>query len=189
LGLLAQTNLPGMQESYETACREHGHQPGFTLLPERDTPSVIFVAEDVDAAWRELGPHLLHDARSYADWNPGNETSAGISHVKTVSELRATSKSHRIFSVDEAVAHVRNGGMLTLSPLCGGVPPDIAWPYLDRVVSLVLPAVTAHGGVPADEAAAGNGVDRESARLAGSRRRSGQSGLCAAGDRQARQET
>jgi alkanesulfonate monooxygenase SsuD/methylene tetrahydromethanopterin reductase-like flavin-dependent oxidoreductase (luciferase family) len=146
LGFLAQTNLPGIQETYEAACREHGHQPGFTLLPPRDTPSVIFVAEDVEAAWRELGPYMLHDARAYAEWNPGNETSAGISHAKTIDELRATSKSHRIFNVDETVAHVRNGGMLTLSPLCGGVPPDIAWPYLDRAANVIPPAVAASDG-------------------------------------------
>ena len=139
LGLLGNANLPGMQEAYEEACRAHGHEPGPTLLPGRDTPSVCFVADDVDKAWEELGRYLLHDARSYAEWNPGNETSAGISHVHTIEELRATSKSHKIFSPEEAIAHARNGGMLTLAPLCGGVPPDIAWPYLERVVTAVLP--------------------------------------------------
>jgi hypothetical protein len=121
-----------MRETYEEACREHGHEIGPTLLPDRDTPSVCFVADDVDEAWDELGPHLLHDARSYAEWNPGNQTSAGISHVDNVEELRATSKSHRIFSTPEAITYVRNGGMLNLAPLCGGIPPDIAWPYLHR---------------------------------------------------------
>jgi hypothetical protein len=29
--------------------------------------------------------------------------------------------------------------MLNLSPLCGGVPPDVAWPYLKRVGEVVLP--------------------------------------------------
>jgi alkanesulfonate monooxygenase SsuD/methylene tetrahydromethanopterin reductase-like flavin-dependent oxidoreductase (luciferase family) len=143
LGFLAQGNRPGMQEAYEAACVEHGHQPGFALLPPRDTPSVIFVAEDVDAAWQELGPYLLHDARAYAQWNPDNDTSAGISHVETVEQLRATSHSHKVFSVDQTLHHIQTGGMLTLSPLCGGLPPDIAWPYLHRVADVVLPAVTA----------------------------------------------
>jgi len=41
------------------------------------------------------------------------------------------------------------GGMLKLSPLCGGLPPDIAWPYLKRVGEVVLPAVakTADNGL------------------------------------------
>jgi hypothetical protein len=106
----------------------------------------VFVAEDVDAAWQELGPYLLHDARAYAQWSPGNETSAGISHVETIEQLRATSHSHKILSISETVEHIRNGGMLTLSPLCGGTPPDIAWPYLECVTNAVLPAVAESQG-------------------------------------------
>jgi hypothetical protein len=34
---------------------------------------------------------------------------------------------------------VRRGAMLNLSPLCGGVPPGMAWPYLKRVGEVVLP--------------------------------------------------
>ena len=88
LGMLGNANVPGMREAYEAACQKHGHPPGATFFPERDTPSVCFVAEDIDQAWAELGEHLLHDVRSYAAWNPGDETSAGFSHVKTVDELR-----------------------------------------------------------------------------------------------------
>jgi alkanesulfonate monooxygenase SsuD/methylene tetrahydromethanopterin reductase-like flavin-dependent oxidoreductase (luciferase family) len=139
LGFLANGNVPGMAEAYETACRERGSEPGPTLLPDRDTPSVCFVADDVDPAWEELGPHLLHDARAYAEWNPGNETSAGVSEARTVGELRATSRSHRVFSVADAVDWIRRGQMLNLSPLCGGLPPDIAWRYLERVAESVQP--------------------------------------------------
>ena len=61
---------PGMKEAYESASREHGHEPGPVLVPDRDTPTVVFVADDVDRAWDEIGEHLLHDARMYAEWNP-----------------------------------------------------------------------------------------------------------------------
>jgi alkanesulfonate monooxygenase SsuD/methylene tetrahydromethanopterin reductase-like flavin-dependent oxidoreductase (luciferase family) len=141
LGYLAQGDPPGSLEAYEEACRAHGHEPGMTLLPNRDTPSVCFVAPDVDQAWREIGKHLLHDARTYAEWNPDNETSAGVADVSDVDDLRATSRTHRIFTADEAVAHVRGGGMLTLAPLCGGLPPDIAWKYLRYVDDAVMPAL------------------------------------------------
>jgi alkanesulfonate monooxygenase SsuD/methylene tetrahydromethanopterin reductase-like flavin-dependent oxidoreductase (luciferase family) len=148
LGYLAQGDVPGSQEAYEEACRAHGHQPGMTLLPNRDTPSVCFVAPDVDLAWQEIGPHLLHDARAYAEWNPDNQTSAGIAEADDVDELRAMSRTHRIFSADDAIAHVRGGGMLTLSPLCGGIPPDIAWKYLRYVDEAVMPALAAAGENP-----------------------------------------
>ncbi|EKF21500.1 luciferase-like monooxygenase family protein [Mycolicibacterium hassiacum DSM 44199] len=142
LGLLANGSVPGMQQAYLAACREHGHPPGPALLPDPDTPTVTFVADDVDAAWDELGPYLLHDARGYAEWNPAggdNSASAGISPARDVAELRAMSRSHRIISTADAIAIVRRGGMLNLSPLCGGIPPEIAWPYLRRVGEVVLP--------------------------------------------------
>ncbi|MCV7300405.1 LLM class flavin-dependent oxidoreductase [Mycobacterium barrassiae] len=139
LGLLANGTVAGMQEAYESACREHGHEPGAALLPPPDTPTVTFVADDVDAAWNEIGEYLLHDARMYAQWNPGNEVSAGISNAGDVASLRTDFPSHRIISVDEAVEIVRRGGILNLSPLCGGIPPDLAWPYLKRVGEQVLP--------------------------------------------------
>ena len=141
LGMLGNANVAGMKEAYEAACREHGHGSGPVFLPDRDTPSVCFVSDDVDKAWDELGPYLLYDARSYAEWNPDNETSAGISHVDTVDELRALSRSHRIYSVPEAVERVRAGEIINLSPLCGGLPPELAWPYLKRVGEVVMSEV------------------------------------------------
>jgi hypothetical protein len=139
-----------MREAYEAACHEHGHQPGPALLPDAETPSVTFVADDVDAAWEELGKYLLHDARSYAKWNPDYDTSAGISAARNVTELRERFKSHRILRVGEAIGIVRAGGMLNLSPLCGGLPPDIAWPYLKRVGDEVLPESTRAVSEPAE---------------------------------------
>jgi alkanesulfonate monooxygenase SsuD/methylene tetrahydromethanopterin reductase-like flavin-dependent oxidoreductase (luciferase family) len=138
LGMLANGTVPGMREVYDKACREHGHEPGMTYFPDPDTPWVTFVADDVDAAWDELGDYLFHDARGYAKWNPDNDVSAGVSAACDVADLRENFKSHRIIDTAAAADIVRRGGMLNLSPLCGGVPPDIAWPYLKRVGDVVL---------------------------------------------------
>jgi hypothetical protein len=109
------------------------------MFPNRDHPSVTFVADDVDHAWSEIGEHLLHDVKTYAAWNPGDETTAGFSHVQTVDELRAKPSSHVIISVEQAISQLRAGQVLNLSPLCGGLPPEIAWTYLKRVGDAVLP--------------------------------------------------
>jgi len=141
LGMLGNANVEGMHEAYQEACRQHGHEPGPIFLPDRETPSVCFVADDVDQAWDEIGQYLLHDVRAYAGWNPGNDYSAGFSDAATVDELRDNPTSHRIYSVEEAVKRVRAGEVLNLSPLCGGVPPEIAWPYLKRVGEVVMSEV------------------------------------------------
>ena len=59
LGLVLQTSKPGLKELYENECRAHGHEPGFVQLPTDGAPTAVFVADDLDKAWRELGPYLL----------------------------------------------------------------------------------------------------------------------------------
>jgi len=108
-------------------------------LPPIDSPTTVFVADDVDAAWAELGPYLMHDVLSYAEWNAGNAPTASVSFVRTAEELRAENRSHRILTVDEAIERVRSGAPLALHPLIGGLPPAIAWRYLETVVDQVLP--------------------------------------------------
>jgi len=136
LGLLANGGVPGMREAYESACRENGFEPGFMLIPEKDAATNCFVTEDVDAAWDEIGQYLLHDAMAYSQWNPDNTVSANITTAKTVDELRYESTSHVILSVDEARKRLAAGEVFNINPLCGGIPPAIAWPYLKTFAEL-----------------------------------------------------
>ncbi len=136
LGLLANGGVPGMQEAYESACRENGFEPGFMLIPEKDAATNCFVADDVDAAWDEIGKYLLHDAMAYSEWNPDNTVSANITTAKTVDELRHESTSHVILSIDEARKRLAAGEVFNINPLCGGIPPAIAWPYLKTFAEL-----------------------------------------------------
>ena len=99
LGMLANANVDGMREAYEAACRKHGHEPGPAFFPDRDNPSVCFVADDVDQAWSELGEYLLHDVRTMPRGIPATRRPAGFSHVATVDELREAAASHVIISV------------------------------------------------------------------------------------------
>ena len=140
LDFFAQTDGDDLAAAYHDECEKQGHPPGNLVLPSPDTPSTIFVADDIDRAWDELGSYLLHDATTYAAWNPQGNT-ASLSYGKTVDELRAENGAHRVWTVDEAVDWVRQNGYLGLHPLCGGVPPEIAWPYLRRVVDEVMPAL------------------------------------------------
>jgi alkanesulfonate monooxygenase SsuD/methylene tetrahydromethanopterin reductase-like flavin-dependent oxidoreductase (luciferase family) len=136
LGLLANGGVPGMREAYETACRDNGFEPGFMVIPDRDAATNCFVAEDVDAAWDEIGKYLLHDAMAYSEWNPDNTVSANITTAKTIDELRYESTSHVILSVDDARKRLAAGEVFNINPLCGGIPPAIAWRYLKTFAEL-----------------------------------------------------
>ncbi|HZP28121.1 MAG TPA: LLM class flavin-dependent oxidoreductase [Acidimicrobiia bacterium] len=130
---------PGIEGAYADAARAAGREPGQCTIPQPRTPMTVFVSDDEDEAWAELGPYLMNDVLSYGEWNEGATNVASLSYSRTPEELRAERGAHRIFTVPEAVDHVRTSFVLPLHPLCGGVPPDVAWPYLRRVVDEVMP--------------------------------------------------
>lgn len=142
LPFIAQRAGDDLDRAYREAAAAAGHEPGFLILPDADLPLSIFVADDVDRAWEEVGPHLLHDAKMYASWNEGDHATASLSFAQTVDELRAENRSHVVMTVDQAIEHVRTHGSLMLHPLVGGLAPEVAWGSLERVVDKVLPAVT-----------------------------------------------
>jgi hypothetical protein len=103
-------------------------------FPVPGEPTAVFVADDVDRAWQELGPYLLHDALTAASYRHGDDSVASISRATTVAALRAEPGPYRVLCADEATEYVKAGSPLPLHPLCGGLPPETAWPYLERAV-------------------------------------------------------
>jgi hypothetical protein len=104
-------------------------------FPVEGTPTTVFVAEDIDEAWDVLGPHLLHDAVMAASYRPHDDSVASISRADSVAALREESGPYRILTPDEATDYIRGGRPLPLHPLCGGVAPEVAWPYLELAVA------------------------------------------------------
>jgi alkanesulfonate monooxygenase SsuD/methylene tetrahydromethanopterin reductase-like flavin-dependent oxidoreductase (luciferase family) len=138
LDFFAEGGGPQLQDVYEAEARKHGHEPGACLVPVPGSPTTVFVADDVDRAWEEIGPSMLHDIAAYGAWNVDKSGTASLSNARTVDELRAEEGSYRIFSVDEARDLVKGGGVLMLQPLCGGLPPDVAWKYVHVVTDVVM---------------------------------------------------
>jgi alkanesulfonate monooxygenase SsuD/methylene tetrahydromethanopterin reductase-like flavin-dependent oxidoreductase (luciferase family) len=142
LGMLAQGGDASLGDIYRTACAEAGHPPGLFIQPRPGTAMSAFVSEDPDRAWREMGPYLLHDARAYAAWL-GAADASSKSVAADVDALRAENGSYRIFTPGEAVAYVREHGVLLTQPLCGGLPPELAWRSLELIAGKVVPALAA----------------------------------------------
>ncbi len=78
----------------------------------------------------------------YAAWM-GDAGAASKSVAETVEDLRAEQGAYQIFTPQEATQYIRSQGVFLAQPLCGGLPPELAWPSLELMASRVMPAVKA----------------------------------------------
>ncbi len=134
LPLYMNGNPPGIKELYEELCAENGTVP-FCIAPE-EAPQ-LFITEDPDRAWAELGEHFMLEARTYADWQPEGQNSPVHSHAMTVDDLREEG-IYRFLTPDEAREFVAGAGSCTLHPLVGGMPIDEAWRSVELFADAVL---------------------------------------------------
>jgi len=139
LGMIAGGVNPNLESVYREECEGLGREPGFFVNPPPGAVTAGFVAEDPDRAWAELGPHLLHDAKMYASWMGPDQARVTGQLADSIEQLRANEGIYRIMTPDEAVEHVRANGIFVAMPLCGGLPPELAWPSLELLASSVLP--------------------------------------------------
>jgi alkanesulfonate monooxygenase SsuD/methylene tetrahydromethanopterin reductase-like flavin-dependent oxidoreductase (luciferase family) len=144
LGLMfiAEKPLPELEEAYAEAAAAAGVEAPGCVIPTAGVPLTVFVADDPERAWAEIGKYLLVDAIGYGRWFVGRELSSSVSRATTVAELQAERGQYQILTPDEASALVASGTPLGLQPLVGGLPPDLAWPYLERAVAAISPPGT-----------------------------------------------
>lgn len=138
LPLSPAAHLPDLEAYYYEQCKEHGTQ-GFCSMPMSDL-SLLFVHEDPDRAWKDLGHHFLHEATTYASWQTPDIKSAVHSHASTPEELRAEG-IYKVVTPEECVAMGRDG-VFTLHPLVGGMPIEEAWRSLRLFGDEVVPNLT-----------------------------------------------
>ena len=130
-------SLPDLEAYYLAQCELHGH-PGFVVSPPSDL-TLVFVAEDPDRAWAEIGHHLLHEATTYADWQTPDIKSSVHSHARTVEDLRAEGL-YEILSPRQCRDRAKERGpdaLVILHPLCGGMPVEWAWKCLQLYAGAV----------------------------------------------------
>lgn len=140
MGVLLQGGDPALEPLYLETCKEAGTTPGRFVSPADDPVGSAFISEDPDRTWAEIGPHLLHDAQMYASWM-GDAAASTKSVAPDVDALRAENGSYRVFTPEEAIARIREHGLLMTQPLSGGLPPKYGWETLELLASKVLPAI------------------------------------------------
>lgn len=139
---LAETGGDHLRQAYEEeATNAHVEAPGCQLTAP-GAATTAFVADDLDAAWAELGPRMLNEIRLYRAWNQaaGKRGIASLSEADNVDDLRSEQGGYRIYTPAQAAELAGSGQVLSLEPLCGGLPPDRAWHYLRAAAAAVAPA-------------------------------------------------
>jgi len=134
---LAESEDHTLEAAYaDEAARTGVDAPG-CVFPTPGIPLTVFVSDDPERAWDEIGEYLLVDAMGYGAWNADRPGTASISQATSVAELHAERGAYQILTPDEARDLVARGAPLALQPLAGGVPPDLAWPYLEAASAVV----------------------------------------------------
>src|SRR5579871_2685113 len=137
---LAETFDSSIEAAYRDEAARVGVEPVGCMFPTEGVALTLFVADDPDRAWAEIGEYLLVDAVGYGAWNAGRHGVASVSFATTVDELKAEKGQYQIVTPDEAAALVATGMPLMLQPLVGGIPPDVAWRYLETAANVKGPS-------------------------------------------------
>ncbi len=89
-----------------------------------------------------MAPFFLHEMNAYGSWQAQDDLASPYRTVKDVDELRATG-SYRVLTPAEFVAEqeITPVAYLGLNPMCGGIPPELAWSSLRLFEREVLPAL------------------------------------------------
>jgi alkanesulfonate monooxygenase SsuD/methylene tetrahydromethanopterin reductase-like flavin-dependent oxidoreductase (luciferase family) len=130
---------PALRSAYEEACRAEGREPGLMITPPPKV-SYTFVHDDPERYWDRIGRHLLHEALTYRGWQPEGSSSSAATDAATVDDLKAGSL-FEIMTPADAAAAFASGRDALLYPLCGGIPPEIAWESLESFERDVLPTL------------------------------------------------
>jgi alkanesulfonate monooxygenase SsuD/methylene tetrahydromethanopterin reductase-like flavin-dependent oxidoreductase (luciferase family) len=141
LPLSLPSHLPDIAEHYRSLCRQAGHKP-VVVMPGAHSRGMVYLHEDPDKAWAELGRHILWEAQTYAQWSQGRSHSyMHLTHARTAADVRASGR-YRFMTPDELIGDLiaNPAEPLVLHPLVGGMPLDEAWKSVHLLTERVLPA-------------------------------------------------
>lgn len=102
---------------------------------------VVALAEDAEKGWEQMAPFFLHEMNAYGAWQAQDNVAAPYRTVGDVEELRATGQ-YRVLTPDQFIDEQKGSPFpfTMFHPLCGGIPPELAWSSLRLFEHEVLPA-------------------------------------------------
>jgi alkanesulfonate monooxygenase SsuD/methylene tetrahydromethanopterin reductase-like flavin-dependent oxidoreductase (luciferase family) len=139
-------SIPELWDDYRAALVEAG-KPDPGAMPPRGQ-AFHHISHEPEEAWARIAPYCIHEVTSYARWNAGSGAVMDYSSGEDAPVPALDADSVRamgiypVFTPKEAAAECRrlgDQGTFTLHPLCGGLPPAIAWESLRLFETEVLP--------------------------------------------------
>jgi alkanesulfonate monooxygenase SsuD/methylene tetrahydromethanopterin reductase-like flavin-dependent oxidoreductase (luciferase family) len=102
---------------------------------------VIALAEDPEKGWEQMSPFFLHETNAYGIWQAQDDVASPYRTVADADELRTTGQ-YRVLTPGQLVEEQKDSPFpfAFLHPMCGGMPPELAWSSLRLFENEVLPA-------------------------------------------------
>jgi hypothetical protein len=110
-------HLPDIAAYYRELCAAAGIKP-LILMPGPVNRGMIYLHEDPDRAWAELGQHILWEAVTYGEWSTDQRSLMHLPGVETLDEVRASGR-YQFLTPDQLIAEIRdsdNYGPLVMHP-------------------------------------------------------------------------
>jgi alkanesulfonate monooxygenase SsuD/methylene tetrahydromethanopterin reductase-like flavin-dependent oxidoreductase (luciferase family) len=131
--------VPEVWEFYRDEVQKLGRpDPGPTAMGHNTN---IALAKDPDEGWERMGPYFLHEMNAYGAWLAQGDSTANYHAVDDLDELRK-GIDYAVLTPEQYVEQLKQAPFpfANLHPLCGGMPPELAWESLRLFETEVLPA-------------------------------------------------
>ena len=132
-------SVPEAWEFYRDEVQKLGRpDPGPSPIGKNVT---VALAEDAEKGWEQMAPFFLHEMNAYGVWQDPNDPAPPYRAVKDIDELRESGQ-YRVVTPEQFVEELKAAPFpfAFFHPLCGGMPPDLAWSSLRLFENEVLPA-------------------------------------------------
>lgn len=134
------SKMPELETVYYQALKENGKN-GFVYSPDEST-TVLFIDNDPESAWEELGQYFLNEVQEYSSWRAEGIARPMENDCNSVEALRETGQ-YEIITPEECINRFKANPNYSalLHPLVGGVPIERAWQCLKLYRDKVMPFV------------------------------------------------
>ncbi|MFV9431608.1 LLM class flavin-dependent oxidoreductase [Rhodococcus aetherivorans] len=126
---------------YREECQRIGKGSG-AVWHNPLAPLAIFVSDDVERTWEDIGEPCIHALNTYAEWAAAGSGESPMTMSMDVNQLRG-SGIVQVLTPDEtlrlAEEKERAGNYLSLHPLFGGIHPDVALRSMELFADKVVP--------------------------------------------------